>query len=94
MNDPTPEDIIPNRRSANYYRQMDQMVGQFITIEIPGQPIEGPDGELIGMTENRTERTYFGGAGVTPTELEQAGLTPADVPNLHIITRTPGRNTK
>lgn len=60
-------------------------------VTIPGQVIVDPDGVPTGVEPSRTE-TVHRGAAVTRSELERAGLTAQDVPNLTIIDDIPRSN--
>jgi hypothetical protein len=39
--------------SAETRELLESHVGQQVIVHLPGEPIEGPDGELVGMTASR-----------------------------------------
>jgi hypothetical protein len=82
-----PRDIVPgsglDRDTLLHQNAMVSDIAREVTI--PGEVIEDVDGNIIGMTASRTEHVSFGGAVVTRAQLDAAGLTPEDVPNLHVL---------
>lgn len=85
-NPPPPRDIVPGSGlSREDLLRQNANVGSVVDFHIPGEILEDSDGNPIGMTPSRTEKTIFGGASVTPAQLEAVGLTPDDVPNLDVV---------
>jgi len=39
--------------SAETRELLESHVGQLVIVHLPGEPIDGPDGELVGMTASR-----------------------------------------
>ena len=92
--DRPPRDVIPmasgltradlERQSASY--------GKPCTGVIPGEIIEGLDGDMIGMTESRSVSSSFGGTFITKSQAEQLGIAEGDLPGIFIIDPTTEEN--
>lgn len=89
--DQTPRDVMPQpgltrevleQQSAAYVRSEQ---GHSSTGTIPGELIEDPDGQPIGVGPSRTVATSFGGTFITQRQAEQFGIEPGDLPGIHII---------
>lgn len=65
------------RQSANYGKRCQGV--------IPGEIIEGLDGDIIGMTESRSVASTYGGTFITKSQAEQFGIAEGDLPGIFII---------
>lgn len=88
--DTPPQDVVPTGKATpaemrEHYLHMNEIAGTWVKITIPGEVLLDPDGMPIGVGPSRVENAYHGGAGVMRYQLEDVGLTPKDVPKLHII---------
>ncbi|OBA87127.1 hypothetical protein A5642_20545 [Mycolicibacterium mucogenicum] len=52
---------------------------------IPGELITDPDGNPLGVGPSRTVTTSFGGTFITAAQADQFGITPGELPGIHII---------
>jgi hypothetical protein len=80
-----PRDVIPTGMTADALRQLNTIVGKNITVQEPGEIIEDVNGVPIGVTESTTMTAMLGEPVVTAAEVQAAGLTPEDLPNLNIV---------
>ena len=56
-----------------------------ITMNEPGEPVSDVNGTPSHVTQGKTASGVFAGATFTRREIEAAGLTAEDLPNLTII---------
>ena len=56
-----------------------------LTMTEPGEPVTDVDGNPSHVTQGKTVTGVFAGATFTRREIEAAGLTADDLPNLTII---------
>lgn len=85
LNNP-PQDVVPRKGPfADTLRRLNDAIGQQIEQREPGELMEDIDGNplAVGMSQHRV--ATLGAVTVTAAEVEAAGLTPADLPNLEII---------
>lgn len=81
-----PPDVVPpTGLTREDLLRMNDNTGTWTEVHTPGEVICDADGIPIGMTAGETNTVYFGGATVTPAQLEAVGLTPDDVPNLDVV---------
>lgn len=81
-----PRDVVPGPGpTRDDLVRWNATVGQVVTGTIPGRLIEDVDGMPLGVEPSREITSIFGGASVTTAQLDAAGLTPDDVPNLDVI---------
>lgn len=84
--EPAPPDVVPGAGpTRESWLRMNDAVGTWTEVHTPGEVICDADGIPIGMTAGEVNTVYFGGATVTPAQLEAVGLTPDDVPNLNVV---------
>ena len=88
--DRPPADVVPGEglTRADLLR-MNSTVGKPVTGTVPGEVMLDLDGIPNAVEPARKVTSIFGGAQVTRAQLAAAGLTPHDVPNLH-VTNTEG----
>ena len=48
--------------------------GQTVTVTIPGEPVYGPDGDVVGMTETVTSSAVLAGLIITDQEADALGV--------------------
>lgn len=65
--------------------RLNELVGQSLNVIVPGEVLLDLDGIPAGVTASRHLPALTLGAVIASTELDRAGLTPEDVPNLKII---------
>ncbi len=84
--DVVPADVVPGTGATrDDYLRWDAAVDTVTEVTRHGDPILDADGIPAAMPAPTTERVQFGGVAVTAAELARVGLTPEDVPRLHII---------
>lgn len=85
-NDETPRDVVPPAGpSAETLRRLNNAIGKPIQQKEPGELIEDTDGNPIAVEQSKTHAATLGTVTITAAEVEAAGLTPADLPNLEIL---------
>lgn len=81
-----PVDIEPRKPlTREDILDLDAAAGTTTTIRHPGQMILDPDGLPVGMTASHTTHDTIAPPILRRTVLDQAGLTPEEVPNVRII---------
>lgn len=86
---PVPADLVPRSEPTQEERRehllsLNRAADSERMMTTPGEVLEDVDGNPIGMTAPTTELVFIGAATITPDDLERAGLTEEDVPNLNI----------
>lgn len=88
--DSVPEDVVPPTQLTRDERRehlllMNRIADTYAEITIPGEVILDIDGLPVGVEAARTETVMRGGAVISTRDLELAGLTAEDVPNLCVV---------
>lgn len=64
---------------------LDALVGQSVTVTLPGEVLTDVDGTPTAVTTSYTTDAALFGVYVSLAEVRAAGLAPADVPHLTVI---------
>lgn len=74
-----PADVVPTTGLTRVAVELLRAArGKAITVTIPGVPILGPDGEMVGMTEATTSTAVLAGLIITDDEAARLGVDPTD----------------
>lgn len=83
-----PTDVVPPApRTREQILRMNDAVGTAVHVSEPGEILTDTDGMPIGVGPTTTSSATLGSWPVYRDQLDAAGLTPEDVPNLTIIDR-------
>ena len=87
-----PQDIVPPKGlTADTLRHLNATIGQQIEQREPGELIDDVDGNPLAVGAPQHHIGTLANVAVTAAEVQAAGLTPADIPNIDIIeTRNSG----
>lgn len=81
----TPRDVVdPTGLTGRTILALDAAAGQPVTVTEPGELLDSDDGPL-GVGPATTGTFHMGRPTIAAADLEAAGLSPSDVPNLNII---------
>jgi len=81
-----PKDIVPPKGlTADTLQRLNATVGQQIEQREPGELIENNDGAPLAVGAPQHHIGTLADVVVTAAEVEAAGLTSADIPNIEII---------
>lgn len=87
--DAPPRDVVPGAGPTREdYLRWNEQTGTASEAPRHGEPILDANGIPTAMPAPTTETVVFGGVAATVEDLAAVGLTPEDVPNIHIIPTT------
>lgn len=85
MIDDAPEDIVPRAGlDRETILKLNTIALQHATYHVPGELLEDVDGLPLGVGPSTTEPVTIARPVITRTELENAGLTEEEIPNIRI----------
>jgi len=81
-----PKDIVPPKGlTADTLRHLNATIGHQINQHEPGELIEDVDGTPLAVGASQHHIGTLADVVVTAADVEAAGLTPADIPNIEVI---------
>lgn len=85
LEDLAPPDLVPPKPLTRaQLEEVAALCGRAVTYVWPGDFIEDPDGNPVGMTASTTGTATVGAVTITRAEVDALGITEGDIPNVRI----------